>query len=152
MVGASLARAFGIVGAAGLTRYRAKVDDPKDAGVMLSTLALGLASGVGLYFLAGFATLFVLGTLWILESLEPEPTVMFAMSVNAKGSPALKSSIEDLLRRRHLKFELRSESADDITYDVQVPVGKDTDAIAKAIATIDPKKPVEVKWEKKKEK
>src|SRR4029079_12769283 len=42
-----LARAFGVVGAAGLVRYRAKVDDPKDAGVMLSTLALGLASGVG---------------------------------------------------------------------------------------------------------
>ncbi len=152
VVGASLARAFGIVGAAGLIRYRAKIDDPKDAGVMLSTLAIGLASGVGLYFLAAFATAFVLGSLWILESLEPEPSVMFAMSVNAKGSPALKSSIEGLLRQRKLAFELRSESADDITYDVHVPVQKDTDAIAKAIATLDPKKPIEVKWEKKKEK
>src|SRR5439155_19114944 len=35
VVGASLARAFGIVGAAGLVRYRSKIDDPKDAGVML---------------------------------------------------------------------------------------------------------------------
>jgi hypothetical protein len=41
VVGASLARAFGIVGAAELIRYRAKVEDPKDAGVMLSTLAIG---------------------------------------------------------------------------------------------------------------
>ena len=47
VVGSSLARAFGIVGAAGLVRYRAKIDDPKDAGVMLSTLAVGLAAGVG---------------------------------------------------------------------------------------------------------
>jgi hypothetical protein len=31
VVGASLARAFGIVGAANLIRYRAKIDDPKDA-------------------------------------------------------------------------------------------------------------------------
>ena len=45
VVGSSLARAFGIVGAAGLVRYRAKIDDPKDAGVMLSTLAIGLAVG-----------------------------------------------------------------------------------------------------------
>src|SRR5436190_23277473 len=37
IVGSSLARAFGIVGAAGLVRYRAKIADPKDAGVMLST-------------------------------------------------------------------------------------------------------------------
>src|SRR5262249_16125307 len=32
VVGSSLARAFGIVGAAGLVRYRAKIEDPKDAG------------------------------------------------------------------------------------------------------------------------
>src|SRR4051812_9590617 len=43
VVGTNLARAFGVVGAAGLVRYRAKVEDPKDAGVMLSTLAGGPA-------------------------------------------------------------------------------------------------------------
>ena len=56
VVGSSLARAFGIVGAASLIRYRSKIDDPKDAGVMLCGLAVGLASGVGLYGLAVFAT------------------------------------------------------------------------------------------------
>ena len=60
VVGSSLARAFGIVGAAGLVRYRAKIDDPKDAGVMLSTLAIGLAAGVGVWMLAVFATVFIL--------------------------------------------------------------------------------------------
>ena len=59
VVGSSVARAFGIVGAASLVRYRAKIDDPKDAGIMLSTLGIGLASGVGLYFLAIFSTVFV---------------------------------------------------------------------------------------------
>jgi hypothetical protein len=68
VVGASLARAFGIVGAAGLIRYRAKVDDPKDAGVMLSTLAIGLASGVGLYLFAAFGSVFVLGVLCLVDS------------------------------------------------------------------------------------
>jgi len=59
VVGASLARAFGIVGAANLIRYRSKIDDPKDAGVMLCSLAVGLASGVGLYALAVFSTVFL---------------------------------------------------------------------------------------------
>ena len=54
VVGTSLARAFGVVGAAGLVRYRAKIDDPKDAGVMLTTLAVGLACGIGVYGLAWF--------------------------------------------------------------------------------------------------
>src|SRR5690349_8676578 len=68
VIGESLARAFGIVGAAGLIRYRASIHDPKDAGVMLSTLGLGLASGVGLYLLAAMGTLFLLLVLWLLES------------------------------------------------------------------------------------
>ena len=45
VVGASLARAFGIVGAANLIRYRSKIDDPKDAVVMLCALSVGLAVG-----------------------------------------------------------------------------------------------------------
>ena len=48
IVGDSLARAFAIAGAAGLVRYRSKIDDPKDASVMLACLSVGLASGVGL--------------------------------------------------------------------------------------------------------
>ena len=52
VVGASLARAFGIAGAANLIRYRAKIEDPKDAVVMLSALSVGLASGVGLFGIA----------------------------------------------------------------------------------------------------
>jgi uncharacterized membrane protein YhiD involved in acid resistance len=67
IIGASLARAFGIAGAANLIRYRAKIEDPKDAVVMLSTLALGLAAGVGLYGIATAATLFLVATLWIIE-------------------------------------------------------------------------------------
>ena len=78
VVGASLARAFGIVGAAGLIRYRAKISDPKDAGVMLSTLAIGLASGVGLYLFATFATVFVLAVLLVIESIDPEHYSLFA--------------------------------------------------------------------------
>src|SRR5213075_3508780 len=84
VVGSSLARAFGIVGAAGLVRYRAKIEDPKDAGVMLSTLAVGLAAGVGVWLLAGFATLFILSLLWIVESFEPKATQLFTLTVKAK--------------------------------------------------------------------
>ena len=72
VVGASLARAFGIVGAANLIRYRSKIEDPKDAVVMLCALAVGLASGVGLYALAVFSTVFLVGALWVIESFEPK--------------------------------------------------------------------------------
>ncbi len=73
VVGASLARAFGIVGAANLIRYRSKIDDPKDAVVMLCALAVGLAAGVGLFMLALFSTLFLVAALWVIEGSSRRP-------------------------------------------------------------------------------
>ena len=156
VVGASLARAFGIVGAAGLVRYRAKIDNPKDAGVMLCTLAVGLACGVGLYFLAIFAMLFVLGTVWLLESFEPEPYNLFELTVAVKepgkDTAALKSGVEQILRRHRIPCELRTTSADDLAFEVKVPLKRDTDTLSTSIANLDPKQPIEVKWDKKKDK
>ncbi len=152
VVGVSLARAFGIVGAAGLIRYRAKIDDPKDAGVMLSTLALGLASGVGLYTIVAFGTAFVLGALWLIESIEPEPVTLFLLGINAKDVKAQRPAIEQTLWRHGVRFELRTTSADDVVYEVKVPLQKHTDVISSAITRLDPKQSIQVKWEKEKEK
>src|SRR5512142_1797871 len=83
IVGASVARAFAIVGAAGLVRYRSKIEDPKDAGVMLCALAIGLATGVGLYALAGFGTVYLLAMLWVIESLEPPQQKSLELTIKA---------------------------------------------------------------------
>src|SRR5688500_5011619 len=41
VVGSNLARAFGAVGVASLIRYRANIENPKDAVVMLASLTIG---------------------------------------------------------------------------------------------------------------
>ena len=150
VVGASLARAFGIVGAASLIRYRAKIDDPKDAGVMLSTLAVGLASGVGLYALAGFATLFILAMLWGIESLEPEQQKAFILKVTTKAPASVKPALEQLLKRQGVSFELRSSAEDEVSYEVRVPVTRRTDRLSNAILRLDGENVTAVDWEEKK--
>jgi uncharacterized membrane protein YhiD involved in acid resistance len=152
VVGASLARAFGIVGAAGLVRYRAKIEDPKDAGVMLSTLAVGLASGVGLWMLASFATGFILVVLWIIESFEPTATQIFTLKVSAKDPDALKPQIEKLLARYRLAHELRSVAKEELHYEVRVPLARRTDRLSKIILTLHSDNVTAVEWEEKKEK
>jgi MgtC family len=151
VVGASLARAFGIVGAAGLIRYRAKVDDPKDAGVMLSTLAIGLASGVGLYLFAIFATAFVLAVLLVIESIDPEPYLLFDLTITTKDSSGLKELIEQVFRRRRIPYELRGTSNEEICYEVKLPLKMRTDTISEALIGLKPAKSVDVKWEQKKD-
>jgi hypothetical protein len=152
VVGSSLARAFGIVGAAGLVRYRAKIDDPKDAGVMLSTLAVGLAAGVGVWLLAGFATLFILALLWIVESFEPQATQLFTLKIKANDPAALKPKLDALLARQHFEFELRGSSHEDLHYEVRMPGHGKTNGLSERIQQLDPENVNEVEWEDKKEK
>jgi uncharacterized membrane protein YhiD involved in acid resistance len=152
VVGASLARAFGIVGAAGLVRYRAKIDDPKDAGVMLSTLAVGLAAGVGVYLLAFFATVFIMAVLWVVESFEPKATQAFTLKVKAKDPAAIKDALDRLLERYRFKFELRATSTEEFEYEVNLPLERKTNRIAEHIMQLDPQNVTAVEWDQKKDK
>ena len=140
VVGSSLARAFGIVGAAGLVRYRAKIDDPKDAGVMLSTLAVGLAAGVGVWLLAV-----------VRDRLHPRRCSgssnrssrrrrsSFTLKVKAKDPAALKPQLEKLLARYQLEFELRATSKEEIcTTKCAMPLDRKTDRLSNVILKLDP--------------
>ena len=150
VVGSSVARAFGIVGAASLVRYRAKIDDPKDAGIMLSTLGIGLASGVGLFGLAIFSTIFIAIIVGLLESFEPEPHKLFDLKIRAKDAPAIRPRVQLILRRNKVRYELRSAGDEEIVYETRVPAGRKTDGITEAIRAIDAAN--EVEWEEKKPK
>src|SRR5688572_27603207 len=90
VVAESLARAFAVVGVAGLVRYRSRIEDPKDAGVMLIALSLGLAAGTGLFLFAVIACLFVIAVLWILESFEPSARSRFDLKIVTKDAAALQ--------------------------------------------------------------
>ena len=154
VVGASMARAFGIVGAASLVRYRAKVNDPKDAGVMLATLGIGLASGVGLFLFAGFATVFILGLLWLLESHEPEDLKRFALKIvfKEKDGAAMKPKMEEVLRRNRVTYELRVTTPEELSYDVKVPARKSTDRLSNLLLAQGKAEALEVEWDEKKDK
>jgi hypothetical protein len=152
VVGSSLARAFGIVGAAGLVRYRAKIEDPKDAGVMLSTLAVGLAAGVGVWLLATFATVFILALLWIVESFEPKATQLFQLKITAKDPAVLKPEVDALLTRYRLAYEMRAVSTEDLEYEVRMPLARKTDRLSGIIMKLDPENATAVEWNEKKDK
>ena len=147
VVGASLARAFGIVGVASLIRYRSKIEDPKDAVVMLCALGVGLASGVGLYALATFSAVFMMVALGIIESFEPKRRKEFILRVRAgKETDNLRPKIESILRRYGTEFELRTTSDEEVCYEVQVPIDVHTDRVSNTILRLDPEGHAAVEW------
>lgn len=153
VVGASLARAFGIVGAANLIRYRSKIEDPKDAVVMLSALSVGLASGAGLFVLAVFSTAFLVAALWVIESFEPETQKRFEVTIKAgKDTDARRPAIERILTRYGASFELRTSSDEEMSYDVALPHDTAVDEVTNALLALDPEGHATVNWAEKKTK
>ncbi len=153
VVGASLARAFGIVGAANLIRYRSKIDDPKDAVVMLCALSAGLAAGVGLYGLAVIGTLFITACLWVIEGFEPQTRVWELVVKMGEKTQDLRPKIEEVLRRFKARYELRTAAEDAVSYMVTTPRSLRTDRVSNAIMELDPEGKGSVEWiEKPKDK
>ena len=150
VIGASLARAFGIVGAANLIRYRSKIDDPKDAVVMLCTLAVGLAAGVGLYALAGLGTLFITACLWVIEGFETR-TRAFELKLSlGEKTKELVPRIEEILRSSRSQFEMRSAMDDTVSYLVTTPWAMRTDRVSKALMELAADGHGSVEWDEKK--
>jgi uncharacterized membrane protein YhiD involved in acid resistance len=149
VVGASLARAFGIVGAANLIRYRSKIDDPKDAVVMLCALSVGLASGVGLYGLAAIGTVFLVLCLWVIEGFEPQTRIFELQLKMGDSSQELKPKIEQILRGYKVRYELRASAEDEIAYMVTTPRKLQTDKVSNAIMELVPDGKGAIVWDEK---
>jgi len=146
IVGASLARAFGIAGAANLIRYRAKIEDPKDAVVMLSTLAVGLASGVGLFGIALASTLFIAVTLWIIEGFETRIRTFLLTVKLGENTSARRAEVEKLLKRAGTQYELRTTSGEELSYLVTAGASLKTERLSAALSALVPEGKAQIEW------
>jgi len=150
IVGASLARAFGIAGAANLIRYRAKIEDPKDAVVMLSTLAIGLASGVGLFGIAAASTLFIAVTLWIIEGFEHRVRTFLLVARLGPKTSARRGDVERLLKKGGTLFELRSTADEELSYLVNAGASLKTERLSAALSALAPDGKAQIEWKEEK--
>lgn len=152
VVGNSLSRAFGIVGAAGLVRYRSTIDDPKEAVVMLCALGAGLASGVGLYILAPFATFFMAAVLWAVEYFEPPARKFFELTVSTPRAGEFRPKVEGVLHGLGLEYELLTESDESISYSVSAPLDVRTRDVSDTIRLLAGQDDMSFEWSEKKPK
>lgn len=114
---------------------------------MLSTLGVGLACGVGQFPVAVFAAGFIIAALWVIEWFEPRPVKPFVLEVKTKESAKVQPKVEELLRRRRLKFELRAASPEEFSYAVQLPADPRTDALSSANIALEKDPGTAVNWE-----
>ena len=158
IVGDNAARAFGIFAAVSLVRFRTNIRDPKEITVLLISLALGLASGVGRWDLAIVLALFSLIVLWLLEWREPELVFRsMELKVTTRNVVSTQRALRDVFRTHGFDKELRAvdreateESPGSIVYSVDVSPTVSTDEISADILAIDGANVQGIEWDQKK--
>lgn len=158
IVGDSAARAFGIFAAVSLVRFRTNIRDPKEITVLLVSLAIGLATGVGRWELAMILSFFVLLLLWGLEYRESELVFRsMELTVKTRNVEVTQKILLDIFKRFDFSTEMRQlnlPDADDalgcIVYNVEMSPMVSTDRISNDILTADPQNVDSVAWDQQK--
>ncbi len=113
IIGNSVARAFGIAGAASIIKFRTPVDDPKDVIILFLLMALGMATGLGGFAVAGLGTAFLCASLMVLDRLSAQTTRLMSVEVMANGRQFPTAHVEGVFVRNHILFEPREISQSD---------------------------------------
>lgn len=158
VVGDNAARAFGIFAAVSLVRFRTNIRDPKEITVLLISLALGLAAGVGRWDLALVLTLFSLIVLWLLEWREPELVFRsMELKVTTRNVVSTQKALREVFKQHGFDKELRAidreateESPGSIVYSVDVSPTVSTDEISADILALDGQNVEGIEWDQKK--
>jgi uncharacterized membrane protein YhiD involved in acid resistance len=158
VVGDSAARAFGIFAAASLVRFRTNIKDPKEITVLLVSLAIGLATGVGRWELGLILTFFVLLLLWGLEFREREQvTRAMELTVKTRNIGTTQDALLQLFRRHDFTAEMRTIDRPDgegetgsVVYVVDIGSHASTDRLSEELLSADPRNIDSVEWDQQK--
>jgi hypothetical protein len=107
IIGNSVARAFGVAGAAGIVRFRTPVEDPKDTTVLFLLVGLGMACGVGLLEVAGLSTIFICGVLVVLDRFGEAKARQMILSLVAMGKEFPSEHVDRVLGANVDFYEVR---------------------------------------------
>lgn len=119
VIGNNLARAFGLVGAMSIIRFRTAVRDVQDIVFIFFSLGIGMAAGVGLYAIAVTGTLLINLAIILLSifNFGHARKREFLLQLTYSSSEDNEAVIEKILKKhcRKLKLvNLKNVGADDV--------------------------------------
>lgn len=145
VIGSSIARAFGLVGALSIIRYRTVVKDTRDASFIFLALVAGFASGTGNFLIGALTVATVLGLallihrfrFGVMKEHDFILTFSFHRQIPAPAAPPSYLAILAQFCERHTLLHV--ETTEDtqnllLTFDISLKEGVDSPALVQALA------------------
>jgi uncharacterized membrane protein YhiD involved in acid resistance len=131
VVGSNLARAFALVGALSVIRFRNAVKETRDVGFIFFAMAIGMATGTRFYVLAAVATFVIGGVILIMERFDWYKLDVSSqiVKVQVPAGEDYTARIDELLARHTSQSELvslesiRGGALTELLYSVKLKAG-----------------------------
>jgi uncharacterized membrane protein YhiD involved in acid resistance len=145
VIGNNLARAFALVGALSIIRFRTVIKDTKDTAYIFLGLATGMASGTSSYFLAVSGSLIfaviaiTLHTTNFGSLYKSEFLLRFRTIMGEKDKPAYSGVVDEFARVSNLLHVEPSGDAKTVkmTFDILMRKNMDPGEFSRRIAEVD---------------
>ncbi len=129
IIGNSVARAFGIAGAASIIRFRTPVEDARDITILFILMGLGMAAGLGALAVAGLGTLFLCAMIPLLNVFSSERPRQMMVEIIAQERNFPMAHVHQVFAVNGLLFEPREVSQGDEATATYLTTLKPTDSL-----------------------
>ena len=146
VVGNNLARAFGLVGAMSIVRFRTALKDAQDLVFVFCSLAVGLAAGVGLHVLALLGTTFLCLIIYLMARFNYGLLghQEFVLQLSLVAPPGVEpqqvyAPVLDKFCRNYRLLAARSSGADaavNLTFFVEMSAGAQLPELTRALGGV----------------
>ncbi|MFT6068429.1 MAG: putative membrane protein YhiD involved in acid resistance [Bacteriovoracaceae bacterium] len=119
IIGSNVARAFSLVGALSIIRFRTAVKDTKDTGYIFASIAIGMSTGTGMYMVAVMFTILFIVLMLLLN--------YFRVGEKIISDKLLKIELADTNSREELNsFLLKNVESYSLIHSEMIGEGSDT--------------------------
>ncbi|KSZ60294.1 membrane protein [Rhodococcus pyridinivorans KG-16] len=144
VVGSNIARAFALVGALSVVRFRNAIKETRDVGFIFLVMAIGMTTGTRFYVLAIAATVAICLVLLIMNKFDwfKLDVQRQVVKVQVPPEPAYTATVEDVLIKHCSEYELvstesvRAGALVELYYTAQLKKGTSSNDLIAALSAV----------------
>ena len=118
IIGSNIARAFSLIGALSIIRFRTAVKDPRDTAFLFAGVVAGMGCGTGFYLPAVFLTVFLSVLLYALDKYEfgTKSNVTSILKINTNVDKNIELLVSGKISKASLINKVNDFNNSSITY------------------------------------
>lgn len=144
IIGSNIARAFALVGALSIVRFRNAIKETRDVGFIFYAMAIGMACGTRFYLLAVISTGIVSGLIWLMTrtNMFAKDAAPLFLKIRVPGDMPYATLFDAVFERYLNRYELvavetvQAGTLIEVAYSVELKRGGDAQAFMQAIGEL----------------